>query len=342
MNKDPEELLTIPEPSYDAFFYDTMQRSFDGFRLSYALITAHTLKVFDATRQPITAEALAKTLGTDEDITALFCKTLDYMGLLQFKGDAYVNAPLAEQYFVSDAPYYLDRSMSQTITRLLRWQNLPTILKEGSTPITATDMFTKEWINAIGQNAMATGSIGIVLKAIERQLDMSRLASLLDLGGGHALYAIGFCHAHPHIRGTVFDQPPIIGAAEDNIREYGSNVKTISGDFLVDDIPGTYDAIFSSFNRTALDPALVPKVVKALNSKGYLIIRRHRTGVEDVPPRALEWNFSHRVDFPKGKGMLGGVQYDPDAYVTAVLAEGLQLVSKEIVDAASELLIFRA
>jgi hypothetical protein len=72
--------------------------------------------------------------------------------------------------------------------------------------------------------------------------------TLLDLGGGPGTYAIHFCRQYPGLTATVMDLPTTRPFAENTIRKLGmeDRVCFVPGDFLQDDIPGRYDAVWMS------------------------------------------------------------------------------------------------
>ena len=61
---------------------------------------------------------------------------------------------------------------------------------------------------------------------------------LLDIGGGHARYAIAFCRRYPNLAATVFDSPRALKSAEASLAETGMNgrVTLQPGNFLADDL----------------------------------------------------------------------------------------------------------
>ena len=66
---------------------------------------------------------------------------------------------------------------------------------------------------------------------------------LIDLGGGHGLYSIGFCRKHPNLSACVFDWPSAREIASETIQSEGmlERVTFQEGDLWMDDYGSGYD-----------------------------------------------------------------------------------------------------
>lgn len=66
---------------------------------------------------------------------------------------------------------------------------------------------------------------------------------VLDVGGGHGLYAIELCRNHPDLSATVFDHPEALEVAGTEIAEagFGDRVTVAGGDYWSDDLGTGYD-----------------------------------------------------------------------------------------------------
>ena len=96
----------------------------------------------------------------------------------------------------------------------------------------------------------ATYSIGMGAgRRFARQVDLSKRKLLLDLGGGSGAYSIVAAKAHPELRATVFDLPPVAVVAREFIASHGlsERVSAVAGDFTRDSFPeGTDIAVMAS------------------------------------------------------------------------------------------------
>lgn len=80
-------------------------------------------------------------------------------------------------------------------------------------------------------------------------LDLSRHTRVLDIGGGSGIYACVITARHPHLRATVFDQPPVDRIAARLIAERGcaDRVAVAAGSFFADSWPAGHDVhLFSN------------------------------------------------------------------------------------------------
>lgn len=69
----------------------------------------------------------------------------------------------------------------------------------------------QEWMIAIAGFA-ANAIVSLVVSSLP--LNACRL---LDIGGGHATYAIAFCRQYPNLSATVFDSPQALTAGRTSI-----------------------------------------------------------------------------------------------------------------------------
>ena len=121
------------------------------------------------------------------------------------------------------------------------------------------------------------GGVGLQMAARMSELpEFSGFSKMLDLGGGHGMFALYFVHAHPGMTAVVFDRPKVVSVAEEFIRKYGmqDRVSTTGGDYMCDDIGTGYDFIWVcaalNFVRDELD-VIVSKILDALNPGGVCV-----------------------------------------------------------------------
>lgn len=68
---------------------------------------------------------------------------------------------------------------------------------------------------------------------------------LLDLGGGHGLYAIALRRLKPTLVATVFDLPHVEAVTREYASRYRVPVDFYGGDFYSDELPGEQDIILA-------------------------------------------------------------------------------------------------
>jgi protein-L-isoaspartate O-methyltransferase len=339
--KDVNNLLNPPFPRSKAFSTLVM-KSLEGLQRYHLIMTAWESGLFDFTVTPKTYQEIAKELGYQEIMTQMFCDALTELGLLIKEDDTYINSPLASNYLSRSSSLCMTHTLQNMKRNANHWNQLATLLKDGPITKTKKDLFGDDWILGIAEWAEA-GSVFNVMKTVTKYLKICRWRKLLDIGGGHGLYAIAFASINPELKAFVFDHPNITPITCRYIDAYEANrVHVISGDFYTDSIEGCYDAIFSSFNQSCSDPELIPKLVDALNPTGDLVLRRFKERSRESAVRTLEWNL---VTFD-GK-MLGSKPHSSrevvnlGEYVRHLKAAGLTILDIVPVDEMSEIIFAR-
>ena len=80
-------------------------------------------------------------------------------------------------------------------------------------------------------------------EAVIRAYDFSSFHHIVDVGGGQGLMLAAVLRAHPHIRGTLFDQPDVVAGAKAVLVEYGviDRCNVVGGSFF-ETVPEGADA----------------------------------------------------------------------------------------------------
>ncbi len=267
-----------------------LEEALGGVRLYHAIIAGLEIGLFDLLADPMTPKALATALGTKEHLTALLCDALAQRGLLVRQGDAYHNSPEAQVFLASTSSYSIHGMIGFQRQHVARWQELPRILREGSVTLRREEFFRHTVIPSMAEHARC-GLLQRVTSLVAAIPGFSGARTLLDLGGGHGLYAIAFTQLNPSLSATVFDLPAVTTATRDTIARYGADrVSVVAGDFNTDPLPGPMDLIFSSSNPGGKDPRLVPKIAGSLAPGGLFINKQGIDGTDSDPFLDLEWN----------------------------------------------------
>ena len=118
---------------------------------------------------------------------------------------------------------------------------------------------------------------------------------MLDLGGGHGMFALYIVAEHPHMKGVVFDQPPVAAVAREFIEIYGmqDQVEAVGGNYLEDDFGTDYDLIWASatlnFTKGGLGPLFL-RIYESLNPGGcFISFQDGMTNERTQPDTMLEW-----------------------------------------------------
>lgn len=246
-----------------------------------ALALAHDLGVFEALEKPRTVENLADVV--DADPTALevlleFLRVNDYV--LQ-AGDRYERTGTTERWLTDDgeanlAPWF---TFWQDVVFPFWDRHLETTIRTGEPLETLYEWLDDNpelWPTAQrGFRAAAT----LVADPVVDELEVPEGAtSLLDLGGGHGLYAAELCEHYPDLSAVVFDRREAleVAEAEASERDLADRLRTRGGDYLTDDLGGEYDLVLV-FNVTHAHDAetvqeLFERVYEALEPGGRIAV----------------------------------------------------------------------
>ncbi|MCW4006590.1 MAG: acetylserotonin O-methyltransferase [Candidatus Bathyarchaeota archaeon] len=287
--KDANDLLNPPYPPSQEFSV-LLEGSLDGLRRSCLIFTAWPMGLFEKTGSPLTSKQLAEAFGCHEDMMKLFCEALVEEGLLIKISNAYVNSQLSRTYLSSESPHYMKNTLKRMRSSANRWLKLSSILKRGPIMQERTAIFGDVWLNSIAEWA-EVGSVASALNTLKENADVQSWRRVLDIGGGHALYSIGLTALNPDLEAYVFDLPRMVPIARKYTAKYGADhVHILPGDFYKDPVGSNYDAIFSSFNQSCTDPALIPILFDAAKEGGDVVLRRFRDETREGALRTLDWN----------------------------------------------------
>ncbi len=132
----------------------------------------------------------------------------------------------------------------------------------------ASKFFAEIVIHSLAQNALL-GELQRTVKIVSEFEEFKNAKKLLDLGGGHGLYAMAFTALNEKLKAYVFDLPHVVEKTKEYIRKFSADrVDVIAGDFFVDSIVSKYDVVFSSYNPGGKKAELIPKIYASLNKNG--------------------------------------------------------------------------
>jgi precorrin-6B methylase 2 len=320
-----------------------MEQSAEGLKKSCLLMTAWEIGLFEHITAPKTSPVIAQELGGyHEAMVQLFCDALTEIGLLTKQNGAYLNSPITSTYLCRTSPNYLEHMLQNTKENINRWTQLPAILKNGPIPQNRQDFFNEKWLIGIAEWAEA-GAVAKTLSIVSAHLDPKRWKRLLDLGGGHGLYAIAFTALNSQLEAYVFDLPRMVSVTQKYVKEYDAQrVHSLPGDFYKDSIGQDYDAIFSSYNQSCADPALISKLVQAVAPGGDVILRRFRDDSREGALKTLDWNLLGFEGKKIGsKSHSADTVVDQNTYLNQLENAGLTILGTFPVDKMSEITFAR-
>ncbi|MFA6544689.1 MAG: methyltransferase [Limisphaerales bacterium] len=191
---------------------------------------------------------------------------------------------VAREHLVAGSPWFLGPYFASLKDRPVALDMLK-VLRTGRPANWGSSKSEKEWSRAMEEEDFAarfTAAMdcrGIYLgRAVAQALDLRGRARLLDIAGGSGIYACVITAAHPHLRATVFEKPPVDQVAASLIAERGhaEKVSVLAGDMFGGALPAGFDVhLFSNVLHdwdTPVVRQLLAKSFAALPSGGLLVI----------------------------------------------------------------------
>lgn len=292
----PERLLNLIDESYSKA------------RILCLLKVAIHLDLFDCLENFKSAQELSSLLEIDVTLTEHLLKVFGELDLLEDKNegdtDYYKNKEITNIYLRKNSECNIIHSLQYYFDDVKNWENLESILKNQQNFHSDIHAFFPDVINRMADECKCW-ELPRVLKEISQYKEFKDARKLLDLAGGHGLYAIGFSMLNNDLKSYVFDLAPVVEETDKFIKRYkAKTVFTIAGNFYKDDIGMDYDVIFTSYNPGGKNPQMAKKVYAALREGGLFIDKqfflKEGNGLDDYLNN-MEWNFS------KPKGLRKGV-----------------------------------
>jgi len=224
----------------------------------------------------LTSEEVAQKLNVDKRGVTMLLNAFSAMNLLVKKDDKYSNTPSSTSLLSKDSPQYIGYMIMHHHQMVESWSKLDRAVKTGTPVRTRASHSSEEWRESF---LMGMFNMAMVLAPLLiAKIDLSNRFHLLDLGGGPGTYAVHFCLKNPHLKATVFDLPTTGSFARKTIEKFGlsDRIDFIEGNYLKEDIEGTYDVAWLSHIFHGEGPEeckkIILKTVSALEPGGMIIV----------------------------------------------------------------------
>lgn len=260
-----------------------------GYRQAQILIAATQLGIFQALDAgPLDAAELARRAGADSNAVRRLANAAVAMGLLEKRGEAYANAPIAETCLANeDDRFYLGHLVSREAAFYDRWGRLTEAVRSGERPPeNVRDEEGSSWVMdfelALLDLARAAGPVIAERLAVHATalLPDTDPVRVLDVGGGHGGYSMALARHDPRVQVTIFELPAAAEAARQIIARAGMSdrVAVQVGDFQQDPLGNdVYDLVLLFGVLGSETPAgrliLLRKARAALKPGGLVAIR---------------------------------------------------------------------
>jgi hypothetical protein len=206
------------------------------------------------------------------------------LGLVRSEQGVFRVTEVAAEHLVRTSPYYLgpylaalrDRAVCTDMHAVLRtgapanWCSIPD--DQAWTSKMDDEQFARDFTAAMDARA------AVLAPALASHVDCAGYHHLLDVAGGSGIYGCAIAAAHPHVRATVLEKPPVDRVARRRIAERGfaDRVSVVAGDMFTDPLPAHCDIHLWSNVLHDWDMAdverLLRKSVAALPPGGLLLI----------------------------------------------------------------------
>jgi SAM-dependent methyltransferase len=250
----------------------------DGYKTYQVVRAALELNLFDWLDEhgSTPREEIGRALSINGMFTRSFFQTLVELGLLAEHEETFSNTDIAASLLVKTSPVYQGDWMLNAADEHGQWASLNDTLVTTAPQNTGFfDGPSPQFLRGLGERSLR-GEVQEVTKIVALWDGFRTAKKLLDIGGGHGLYAIAACQLNPDLRAVVFDKPHVIDLTREVIRSYGMEDRiTVQGGDIIQDDPGSgYDIVIISHLlykfRNDL-PSIFGKVASSLKPKGVFV-----------------------------------------------------------------------
>ncbi|MCD6444498.1 methyltransferase [Candidatus Bathyarchaeota archaeon] len=271
MTETPVDELLINEPRIDAKpLYEILNVCSRGYKIFRTIYVAVQTGLFDILDEPKTSEEISRELGVNVKLACKMCDVLCDLGLLNKVKGAYRNTELSSLYLKRNSLLSQINVIESLNEEFKVWNSLNAALKGKPTPINE-ELFFEKRVPSLASE-MLCGELQRTVRIIADLPEFKRARKLLDLGGGHGLYAIAFTKLNRRLKAYVFDLPRVLKCTRRYIEMFDAErVEVIPGDFFKDDIGAEYDIVFLSYIPGGKNPSLIPKIHSSLKTGGLFI-----------------------------------------------------------------------
>jgi SAM-dependent methyltransferase len=196
-----------------------------------AVMAAAEAGVFESLAEgPRSAVDVAADLGTDCEATTKLLSALEAADYVRRRAKKYRLSPVSRKWLLADSPRSVREKMRFQFEEWHLVERLDEFLITGRPVDLHTQLDREGWARyQLAMRDLARFSAGEVVRKVPIR---RRARTLLDLGGGHGLFAAAACAAHPELAATVIDLPEALVATTEILAavEGGDRVSVRAGD----------------------------------------------------------------------------------------------------------------
>lgn len=221
----------------------------DGYRYSQIVYVPARLRVPDALAgEPKRADVLARLVDANADALHRLLRAAASLGLVtEVEPLTFALTPLGARLRSSETVSLRYRALALAGPGHRKpWEDLEHVIRSGESACTEAlgmdlwDDYRKHpeegehFARTMGYRA--TNAAQMIVDAC----DVSRVATIVDIGGSEGVLLEAFLDAAPHAMGILFDSPDLIGQERASVRarSFGDRIDLVGGDFFEHVPPG--------------------------------------------------------------------------------------------------------
>jgi SAM-dependent methyltransferase len=290
-----------PEPLYGS--WEQVVRGFKQFCAMAAAVRLRLFDYLDEVRQPADLAAL---LNADPKMITDLCNLLADMELLVRYEDGFLVSALSRTFLCSDSAWFQEEVIKNIVSGFALWQQLDRICIEGPVQVDEAAFFENNLIDSLAAEIL-TGELQQTVAAIVRQPEFASAHRMLDLGGGHGLYAMALTDQKQDLEAVVFDFNPV----EKDFQRYknrfnGNGVRFVAGNLFADDLGNGFDLVLFSYNPGGKNERILEKIHRCLNPGGLFVTKHALYGETEGAKSTLldiEWQLTAFRGVAKGRNV---------------------------------------
>lgn len=264
-------------------------------------------------KSPADAKSICTSWGFAERPVDVMLTMFLAQVLIEEKEGVFEPTELAREFLVHDSPRFLGPYYSMLMDRPGSRAILE-VLRSGKPAGFASRKDLKPWAEEMEDQAFAQqftkamDSRGLNLgPSMAQALDLNDHKRLLDIAGGSGIYACCIAAAHPHIKASVFEKPPVDQATRECIARRGCSdrVDVVAGDMFAGALPGGFDVhlwsnVLHDWDTPAVK-ALLEKSFAALLPGGLVVVHESLLNRDKRGPRTVAANSVLLMVITEGK-----------------------------------------
>jgi SAM-dependent methyltransferase len=252
-----------------------LEQNVRGYQAATVILAANHAGILAALcAGPKDCGEVARQLSLDRRAVATVADALACLGVIEREGDRLRVPRDLVPTLDPSSPTSQSHAMDHQWHVLQRWAKLDSVLQTGK-PVpraNADDARLRAFI--LGMADMARRGTDALWNAV----DLSRVAHLVDVGGGPGELALAALERFPNLRATVFDLPGVLAIAREYASGRGAADRIVfqPGDALSDPIPACDAALVSSLLHSYGPDgvqAIARNVAEGVRPGGLVVIR---------------------------------------------------------------------